>query len=302
MKTGRKIITLLAVSLLVIAVMGIIFGVKGGKDNTFSADLYFINESKTSIQSEKRDIKYEHKNDLPELVVDELAKGSSGTGLDIIPDGASWHISKKATRILVDFSDEFITEDNVKNMLSAYAVVKSLCGIDGIGAAKITVEGSELVGLDGTPIGYLTSNDIDIENEDSVEAEKSCKLYFATSDAVLTGEWRSVKRTDTAPLAESLIAELIKGPKSEGLSAVLSTETKLISVEVTDETAYVNMSRSFTEKNKGSAEKEYLAVYSVVDTLLELNGVRGVQFLIEGKKEKGFDTVDLNTFFDTKTQ
>lgn len=298
MKTGRKIFTLLIIILIIVAAVGAALSLFGDSYETFSADLYFINEAKTSIYPEKRDIKYEHKKDLPELVMEELAKGSSAGGADVIPDKASWYLSKKSSRIMVDFSREYLTNDNSVNMLSTYAVVKSLCAVDGIGAVKVTVEGEELVGLDNAPIGYLTNNDIDIEEEQNVSIEKNVRLYFLSDIGTLSGEWRMIKMTDTAPVAEYLIAELIKGPEKEGHIRTLSPETKLISVEVTEGIAYVNMAASFAEKNKGDSEKEWVAVYSIVNTLLEdLPVIDGVQFLIEGKKETGFDTIDLTTLF-----
>ena len=297
MKTGRKVFTLLAVILLIVIAAGVILGLSGDSMETFSADLYFINEAKTSIYSEKRDVEYEHKRDLPELVMNELAKGPASSGVDVIPEKASWYISKTSSRIMVDFSKDFLTTDSKQDMLATYAVVKSLCSVDGIGAVKVTVEGEELTGPDNTPIGYLTRNDIDIEEEENLSVEKNLKLYFYSDVGILSEEWRTVKITDTAPIAEYLIAELIKGPQKEGLSRVISPETKLISVEVTEGVAYVNMTASFAEKNKGDSKKEWTAVYSVVNTLLDLPEINGVQFLIEGKKEKGMETIDLSILF-----
>lgn len=293
MKTGRKIFALLVIILVIVAAVGTAISLSGDSYETFSASLYFINETKTSIYPEKRDIRYEHKKDIPELVMQELAKGPTSAGEKVIPENASWYISKKHSRIMVDFSKEYLTGDNTMNMLATYAVVKSLCYVDGVGAVKVTVEGEELVGLDDTPIGYLTSNDIDIEQEQGAVVGKNVKLYFATENRTLSEEWRDLKLTDTVPLAESLINELIKGPEKEGLYPTLSPETKVISVEVTEGVAYVNMSAGFVEKNKGDIEKEFAAVYSVVQTLTELPEIEGVQFLIEGKREGGFATIDL---------
>lgn len=293
MKTGRKTLVLLLLILVIVAAVGAVISLSDDSCETYSANLYFINEAKTSIYPEQRDIRYEHKKDLPELVLEELAKGSTESGETVIPDNTSWYISEKSSRLMVDFSKEFLVSDNTENMLATYAVVKSLCYLDGVGAVKVTVEGEELVGLDDMPIGYLTTNDINIEEEQGAVVGRNVKLYFATENNTLSAEWRDLKLTDTVPVAESLINELIKGPVTEGLYTTLSPETKLISVEVADGVAYVNMSQGFVEKNKGSADKEFVAVYSVINTLKELPEIDGVQFLIEGKKESGFAFIDL---------
>lgn len=293
MKTGRKIFLLLILILVIVAAVGAALSLTDDSYETFSANLYFINETKTSIYPEKREIRYEHKKDLPELVMSELAKGPTTAGVKVIPDKASWYLTRKSSRLMVDFSKEYLTNDNTVNMLATYAVVKTLCAVDGIGAVKVTVEGEEQVGLDNSPIGYLTNNDIDIEEEQKVADGKSIKLYFATEDGTLKEEWRRVKITDTVPVAERLITELIKGPEVEGLHATLSPETKLISLEITEGVAYVNMSAGFAEKNKGDEKKEFAAVYSIVNTLTSLPEINGVQFLIDGKKEAGFTSIDL---------
>lgn len=293
MKTGRKIIILLIVLLLAVVAL---ISLNRDSDETYSAELYFINETGTSIFLEKRDVKFDDKNDLPYRVMTELSMGTLNSEIDVIPDGASWYISRKGSHLMVDFSGEFLTEDGTKNILSAYAVVKSLCGIDGVAAVKVTVRGEELSTPDGTTIGYLTKNDIDIEEENAA-LEKRVKLYFYSELGMLSEEWRSVKITDTAPIAEYLIAELIKGPKEEGYQRAISSETKLISVEVTEGIAYVNLQKNFIEKNKGDSRKEWAAVYSIVNTLLDLSEIDGVQFLFDGKKDQGFESIDLSGLF-----
>ena len=57
--------------------------------------------------------------------------------------------------IVVNFSGEFLTGDNTKDVLAVYAVVKSLCAISSVDSVKVIVEGKDIATADGSIIGYL---------------------------------------------------------------------------------------------------------------------------------------------------
>ncbi len=260
-----------------------------------SMDLYFMNESMTSIVPEKRDIKSESIDELIEKVIKELASGPTEKANNrIMPKDTKWTVDKNTTKLLVDFSQNFLTTDNAHNLLSAYAVVKSLCSVQGVSAVKITVAGGELITPNGDVLEYISDKDINLEKDRSTADTKSIKLYFADKEGMLSPEWRTVKLADTVEIGLNVVTELIKGPEIGELTATLASETGVISVEITDNTAYVNMHQSFIDKNSQAPEKERLAVYSIVNSLCELEGVVNVQFLIDGKKVSGFETVDIN--------
>ncbi|MEE0945149.1 MAG: GerMN domain-containing protein [Clostridia bacterium] len=293
MRTGRKIIG----TLIVIAVLlSVAFAVTNIDDNyaVFSAKLYFMNETFTSICEEARDIKYESEETLPELVLYELQSGpSQAANVPFISKKTDWEITKKDTSLTVDFTQDFLTTDNSKNLLATYAVVKSLCSIEGVSEVKVTVDGGELVTPDNSTLDFLTDKDINLETDAETSENRNIKLYFLNEDGILTEEWRNIKISDTVPVEQYVVNELIKGPSDTNLKSVLASDTKLISVEVTEGTAYINMTQGFVDKHKGTPEKEAQAVYAIVNSVTALDGVDNVQFLIDGKKEKGFDTIDL---------
>ena len=60
---------------------------------------------------------------------------------------------------------------------------------------------------------------------------------------------------------------------------------------------FVNFKSGFVEKNSGDAKKEKLIIYSIVNSLCEIDTVSSVQFLVDGKKIEKFGNIDiLNTF------
>jgi hypothetical protein len=110
-------------------------------------------------------------------------------------------------------------------------------------------------------------------------------LYFSDDQAMyLVGEKRNIDK----PTAESVVAELVKGPstKSEGAEkvyATLPTDLEILDVKVTDNIAYVNFKNEV--KVEGSAG-ENMFIYSIVNTLVSNKelGITKVQFLVDGKE------------------
>ena len=80
----------------------------------------------------------------------------------------------------------------------------------------------------------------------------------------------------------------IQKPKSDKLESAIPEGTQVISVEVKQDIAYVNLSSEFIENHQGGAEKEAESVYAIVNTLTELNEVNSIRILIEGEENKAF--------------
>lgn len=91
-----------------------------------------------------------------------------------------------------------------------------------------------------------------------------------------------------------LINLLINEPKSDKLESAIPEGTTLINVEVKKEVAYVNLSPEFINNHKGGAEAEAKSVYSIVNTLTELNEVNAVRILIAGEENKEFNDGAIN--------
>jgi germination protein M len=121
------------------------------------------------------------------------------------------------------------------------------------------------------------------------------RLYFANEDNTkLRAEIRYIKLTNvgknTGNLATTIVKELIKGPgKGTGLKATIPEDAKLKTpVIIEGRTAIVDFSREFIENHTGEKDAEKLTIYSVVNSLTELEGIEKVKFKIEGKSKAEF--------------
>ncbi|MBO8158296.1 GerMN domain-containing protein [Thermosyntropha sp.] len=119
---------------------------------------------------------------------------------------------------------------------------------------------------------------------------KKITLYFSDKDAIyLVPEIREVKidkNADKTDLAEKIVKELIKGPEDENLFRTIPPEAKLLGIEIKDEIAYADFSEEIKTKHWGGSTGETMTVMSIVNSLTELEGIKKVQILIEGKTEE----------------
>lgn len=83
---------------------------------------------------------------------------------------------------------------------------------------------------------------------------------------------------------EIAIDELLKGTKNKNLRNIIPDGTKLLSIYVTDNIAYISFSNELVNRNY-TEKDEALTIYSIVNTLTSLPNIDEVQILIDGKAE-----------------
>ncbi len=110
-------------------------------------------------------------------------------------------------------------------------------------------------------------------------------LYFgnASGDKILR-ESRPVVATAETGLQAAALAELLRGPKTAGLHALLSKEARVLSVSIKDKIAYADFSGELVTKFGGGSMTEALAIASIANTLTDFPGVQRVQILVEGRR------------------
>lgn len=93
---------------------------------------------------------------------------------------------------------------------------------------------------------------------------------------------------------EEIVNLLIKGPKSEKLEKVIPEGTILNEAKIIGNVVYLDFSKEFIENHPGGTDGESKTIYSIVNTLLELNEVNSVRILIDGKENQCFKDGAIN--------
>lgn len=118
---------------------------------------------------------------------------------------------------------------------------------------------------------------------------KTVTLFFPREDdGLLVPEEREIP-SDPAPAreAEEILAELIKGPRGELVSA-LPPDTRLARLFITrDGTAYADFSRELADHHPSGTDAELTTVYSIVNTLaFNFPSIKKVFLLIDGEERE----------------
>lgn len=133
---------------------------------------------------------------------------------------------------------------------------------------------------------YIPEEEIDIASL----RQTLVSLYFNQKDTnTLVPEARNIDVKELLKDPYTMLMQLlIEGPKNERLEKVIPDGTKINKIELKNNILYVDLSNEFIENHKGGAEAESRTVYSIVNTLTQLNEVEAVKILIDGKEDASF--------------
>jgi germination protein M len=269
--------------------------------NNKKINLYFTNQNNSKILQETREIFAEKDDNLAAILINELLKGPVSSDLkNVIPKETQLlGVKTEDSLVTVNFSKEYYNTDSVGEIIARHSVGSTLFGLPNIEEVQILVEGQELMRLNGKSFGILKRDDLVLDTSSGNKDKMLLKLYFSGENAEgLIAEYRIINAEEDKLIEKSILCELIKGPQSRGLFATIPPETKVISVETTNEgVCFVNLSQEFKTKHNGGSTGEILTIYSIVNSLAELPNVKEVQFLIDGQKVEVFKHMIFNEPF-----
>ena len=304
--SDKKLIAVVVAALVVMC--AVLTGLYVKYDNStekMTVDLYFLNREGTGIMSEPCKIRYRNESELIRNTLEKLRRGPSSRKYDaIMPHNTQIHAIELLGDgfLTVDFSEEFLTEDSARNVLKTYAVVKTLCSTGVVSSVRVLANGASIKDRDGKPLEFISATDINLETEEYRSEMREVTLYFADdTKKKLDREVRTIKITDQQPIEQYIINELIKGTKVKKMSSVLSHKTMLVSVDVEENICYLNFKSGFVSENAGGADHEKLVIYSIVNSLTELENIGRVQFYMDGKRIDKFGDIDIKDYIERNT-
>ncbi|MBS6643292.1 MAG: GerMN domain-containing protein [Clostridiaceae bacterium] len=189
-----------------------------------------------------------------------------------------------------------------REILCRAALTKTFTQIPGVEYININVGDQPLMDGTGVPVGMLSPGDFIESISDVNSFEKTEITLYFTDEAgeQLFAEQRYVVHTINTSLEKMIIEQLINGPVTEGLQPTLSKDVKLLNVSVNKNICYINFDSAFL--NSTLEVKDYIPIYSIVNSLTELTTVNKVQISINGSQDAVYkDSISLNTLFERKT-
>lgn len=185
----------------------------------------------------------------------------------------------------------------VSEILRRAAIVKTLCQVPDVENVQFYVSGQPLTDSNMEPVGFMTADTfIDTTGEIAYKQNTTLKIYFANKEGTaLRGVPVKITYDATISIEQLALEQLIKGPeknnslKNEELIKTIPNGTKINTITVKDNTCYLDLSSDFMEKRSGISDE--VAIYSVVNTLVELPNINRVQFSIDGEQVLLYDDV-----------
>ncbi len=297
-ESGNIILRCILPGLFLIGILFVTSCQKNSPDGVVVYDVYYLDSGYSSLVPGKYEgdadtDMYELLTALSIVTDDPSARGIGELGVSTIGRGVE---SGVAT---VSLSGEYDALDVAGQTLVRAAVVKTLVQLDDVSGVKFMLGELPLTDHLGAEVPVMTADSF-VSNPGLVVSDENSLqfvLYFADAEEnCLRSISREVSKNTDASREQIVIEELIAGPTTGNFRSVMPEGTKVNSVSVADGLCYIDLSNDFLTGN--SPVGMNLTVYSIVNSLAELNSVRKVQILIDGNvTEITRDGVDLSQVF-----
>ena len=241
---------------------------------------------------------------LEELVQEFLARlGAVPSDLDCqtaMPgqmEKVTFRLEENVLHLYVDAS--YALMNSVQEILCRAALTKTLTQIPGIEYLVIYCGDQPIVDSAGNPVGMLTASDFVDSIRDINSFEKTeLTLYFANETGdFLVEEKREVMRSTNTSVEKLIVEQLIEGPEKPGAYAAIPRDVKLLNVTVNESVCSINLDATFLDNTL--EVRDYIPIYSIVNSLSELSTVSRVQIRINGSQDAVFrDSIPLSTVFE----
>lgn len=281
--------------LLVCLLLSLFFAVSCGSaeeaDRSRVYNIYVMNKDETKLSANE----YEVKGGSQEEVIDELLEQLTTTPERMeykAPLSGSFELlgySLDGGQLVLNFDERYRTLPPTTEVLARAATVRTMTQVKGVDYVSFQIRSNPLLDMSGNVIGSMSA-DMFIDNTESEMNSRErvkIRLYFANAEGdrlIETNRTLEYSRYSTNISMERLVVEqLIGGPSEQVKDKVYPTmnpETKVIGVTLKDGTCYVNLSEHFlTQIYNVSSD---VAIYSLVNTLVELPNVGRVQIAVNG--------------------
>lgn len=201
--------------------------------------------------------------------------------------------------VYVDFNAAYLEMETIREKLVRAALVQSLLQADQIAGVWISVEGNALKEKDGKVIGILNKDDFVENTGSSLNSYQTTTLtlYFANeSGDRLTEQTMEVKYNSNLSVEKLIVEKVMQGPKKNGAYPTLNPDATLLGTTIKNGICYVNFDGEFLES--AYDVKPEVAVYSLVNSLIEGTQANKVQFTVNGEKNvKYMEMIDLSQPF-----
>ena len=198
--------------------------------------------------------------------------------------------SKNHSTLELHFQTEYYSLDKSTEVLTRAAVVQTLTQIEGIQFVTFYVEENELADKSGHPIGAMRAEDFVQSTGSSMDSYQTTDLvlYFADKDGkhLKMKSVNNVHYNVNTAIERVVVERLMKGTTATGYQSTIPKTTILLGVSVKEDVCYLNFDSKFISDSYDLDPN--VAIYSIVNSVIENSSVTQVQILIDGSSDVAY--------------
>lgn len=237
-------------------------------------------------------------------LIDELKKGDYERCKDpvISKELADLSVERNSRNVIrMSFPKMYSNLEGISEAIFRACVVKTICQIDkDVVGVEFYIDDLPLAINNGHVVIYDESKDIneykqyiigvmnqyDFVDSISVSNDNFQKdvltLYFSDETGKkLVPTYVEITYKDEVSMEQLAVLELIDGPSSDGIYKCVNENTIINKIYTKDSTCYLDLSRDFLDIPDDVTKD--VSIYSIVNSLLDLNNVARVQLYIDGE-------------------
>ena len=268
--------------------------------------IYMVNKEETRVGAYESATTEENQQQLLLQLLQKLQEVPQDTQYRAaIPDEVSLpELTLKDETAVLNFAEDYYNLSTGGEILTRAAIVRTLTQVPGVKYCGFQVGGNALTSVTGVPVGIMRA-DMFIDNsgkEINTEEKVTLSLYFANEkgDGLVKVD-RDVIYSSNIPIERLVMEQLILGVNEQelemGAYPVINESTRVLSVTEKDGICYVNLDTGFMAQTLDVTPE--VALYSIVNSLVELSAVNRVQFSVNGATNLVFrEKYSLNEQYD----
>lgn len=272
------------------------------QENTISYDVYFLNYDETKVFSQEMAVPTGDMASQLGYLIDimQTKQEDVETHAALDYDFQVLNVSIDGEQVIMNLDEHYLGVKPTTAVLIRAAIVRTLTQVEGVTCVSFQIAGEPLTDTAGNPLGIMTA-DMFIDNagtEINTYETATLTLYFANETGdMLVSEKREVEYNSNIALEKIVVEQLIAGPEKEKSYPMINPGTTIVSISVKDGICYVNLSQDFLTQIYNVTSD--VTLYSITNSLVELNNINKVQILVEGESDTLYnEKVSLNTVFE----
>ena len=297
-KRFKKAIAILLISAMALALVGCS---DSASKKTAELSIYYIDSSGTKLNTEEFKTKERVDNKIINNLPNELCKdGSKKKNKRTIPKTVIVNgFSLVDGIITVDFNNAYNDIKNEQEIFVRAGVVLTLIQLSAVKGITFTVDGKPYEKVGNKALGVMDASSFisSLRGDKDAFAKGDFILYFANEEGNALKQY-NLKEAKYGNMTkeEFIVDKLIEGPDKRGYTPTFSKSIGVNSVNTSDNICYVDFDSTFLDKQ--SKVSNEMVIYSLVNSLSELNEVHKVQITVNGSTDNMYHgMIDLNEPF-----